>query len=323
MKTLASFTLLFFLTAAAFSFPGNHPDTVTVTSDSEEVSDSSEEAMSPELMKMLNVLGSLQYKSGEIEIGNGIAKVTVPEGFKFLEAKDAQAVLSDLWQNPPDPDILGLMVPDSINFFDASSWAITYSYQEDGHVKDDDAADTDYDELLEQMKEETNAANEERAKQGYEKVTLIGWAQQPFYDKATHKLHWAKEANFEGDSTNTLNYNIRMLGRKGVLVMNVISGMDNLSLVKSKMNDVLASTNFTAGSRYEDFDSSVDKIAEYGIGALVAGAVLAKTGLLAKIGIILLKGWKIIALAIVGLGALFRKKFMKKSEQNPTEGNPQ
>src|SRR5215510_3487666 len=121
MKTLVSLALFLFLAAVAFSFPGNHPDTVTVTSDTEEISDSSD-FNSSYLLKMLNVLGSLQYKSGEIEIGNGIAKVTVPDGFKFLEAKDAQAVLSDLWQNPPDPDILGLMVPDSINYFDASSW---------------------------------------------------------------------------------------------------------------------------------------------------------------------------------------------------------
>jgi uncharacterized membrane-anchored protein len=318
MKTLISFALCLFLSAAAFSFPSN-PDSTNI-SDSE-VSDSS--GLSKEIIKMLDVLSSLQYKTGEVEIGKGIAKVTVPEGFQFLEAKDAQAVLSGVWGNPPDADILGLLVPDSIKIFDPSSWAVTYSYLEDGHVKDDDAADTDYDELLGKMKEETDAANEERAKQGYEKVKLIGWAQQPFYDKATHKLHWAKEANFEGDSVNTLNYNIRMLGRKGVLVMNVISGMDNFGHVKSKMNDVLTSTNFTKGNRYEDFDSSVDKIAEYGIGALVAGAVLAKTGLLAKLGLILIKGWKIIALAVVGAGAFLKKKFFGKKDQNPTEGNPQ
>jgi len=321
MKTVISFVLCLFLTAAAFSFPGNHPDTVTVTSDPEGISDSSE--FSADLSKMLQVLGSLQYKTGEVEIGNGIAKVAVPPGFYFLEANDAQAVLTDLWHNPPDRDILGLLVPDSITLFgDEASWAVTYSYMEDGHVKDDDAADTDYDELLEQMQKETKDDNEERAKQGYEKVELIGWAQQPFYDKATHKLHWAKEAKFEDDSVNTLNYNIRMLGRKGVLVMNVISGMDNFGNVKSKMNDVLGSTNFTKGNRYEDFDSSIDKVAEYGIGALVAGAVLAKTGLLAKIGIILVKSWKFILIGLAGLGALLKKKFFKKGEENPPAGNP-
>jgi len=155
---------------------------------------------------------------------------------------------------------------DFIDFFANESWAITYSFEEDGYVKDDDAKDINYTELLDQMKTDTKEANEKRVKDGYEKIQLVGWAQEPFYDNATHKLHWAKEIKFETDSINTLNYNIRMLGRRGVLVMNVISGMDNLPLVKSKMNTILASTDFTKENRYEDFNSSTDKIAEYGIG---------------------------------------------------------
>jgi len=260
-----------------------------------------------------SILQSIDYKTGEITL-SGIATVKVPGGFKFLSARDAQAVLTHFWHNPPDFTILGMLVPDSIDFFANESWAITYSFEEDGYVKDDDAKDINYTELLDQMKTDTKEANEKRVKDGYEKIQLVGWAQEPFYDNATHKLHWAKEIKFETDSINTLNYNIRMLGRRGVLVMNVISGMDNLPLVKSKMNTILASTDFTKENRYEDFNSSTDKIAEYGIGALIAGGILAKTGLLAKIGIIFLKLWKVIALAVVGLVALLRKKFSGKKE---------
>jgi uncharacterized membrane-anchored protein len=36
-------------------------------------------------------------------------------------------------------------------------------------------------------------------------------------------MYWAKEINFGGDSENTLNYNIRVLGRKGVLLLNFIA----------------------------------------------------------------------------------------------------
>ena len=76
----------------------------------------------------------------------------------------------------------------------------------------------------------------------------------------------------------------------------------------------MASTNFIYGNRYEDFDESNDKIAEYGIAGLIAGGVLAKTGLLAKLGFFLLKMWKAIAFAIVaGFGA-FKKFFGKKSK---------
>ena len=64
------------------------------------------------------------------------------------------------------------------------------------------------------------AANEEREKQGFERVTLIGWAEPPSYDAAAHKLYWAKELAFADNPDHTLNYNIRVLGRRGVLVLN-------------------------------------------------------------------------------------------------------
>ena len=41
---------------------------------------------------------------------------------------------------------------------------------------------------------------------------------------------------------------------------------------------------------------------------LTAGGVLAaKTGLLAKIGLLLLKAWKLVLVAAVAIGALFRR----------------
>jgi len=263
------------------------------------------------MQRIDSFIQTFEYKTGHIDIGSVVA-VDVPDGFKFLSARHAQIVLTELWDNPPDNSILGMLIPDSIDFFDASSWAICYSYDEDGHVKDDDAAEINYTDLLEQMKEEGRNANESRVKEGYRKIELVGWAQPPYYDKTTHKLHWAKELSFENDPVNTLNYNIRMLGRKGVLVMNIIAGLDHMPVVKSHMNTILASTNFTNGNRYEDFDDSIDKVAEYGIGGLVAGAVLAKTGILAKIGLLLLKTWKFIALGIVAFFSYFKKKLFAK-----------
>ena len=105
-----------------------------------------------------------------------------------------------------------------------------------------------------------------------------------------------------------------MLGRKGVLVMNVIAGMDNMKVVNASMVKILASTAFTSGNRYEDFDNNLDKVAEYGIGGLIAGGILAKTGILAKLGIFFLKAWKIIAVAVVGLFGYIKAKFFGKKE---------
>jgi uncharacterized membrane-anchored protein len=273
--------------------------------------------------KIDSLMSRLDYKTGKITLQGDLATVAVPEGFAFLDGKDAQFVLTDLWNNPEDHDILGMMVPKGVDLLASESWAVIYSYEEDGHVDDDDAEGTDYGELLGDMQKEISANNSSRITAGYPATELIGWAKSPYYDKASHKLHWAKEIKFGTDSINTLNYNIRMLGRKGVLVMNIVSGMDNMKLVEANVEKILASTNFNPGNTYADFDSDVDKVAEYGIGGLIAGGILLKTGLLAKLGIILLKAWKFIAIGVVGLFAFIRKKLTGRSKDDQDTPRPE
>jgi uncharacterized membrane-anchored protein len=92
--------------------------------------------------------------------------------------------------------------------------------------------------------------NKTRKEQGYAPMTLVGWAEQPSYDKGQHKLYWAKELHTDGDKDNGLNYNIRVLGREGVLVLNAVSGMEQIAQIKTEMKKVTGFTEFTPGNRY-------------------------------------------------------------------------
>jgi uncharacterized membrane-anchored protein len=277
--------------------------------------DSTEIAAEEQMAGLDSVIQSMDFKKGSYILKSDLATITIPQGFTFLEANDAHYILTDIWGNPEDKTVLGMLVPESADLLNSDAWAIVYTYEEDGHVEDDDAEDIDYDEMLKDMQKQSREYNAERTKEGYPAVEVIGWAQKPYYDAATHKLYWAKELEFGGDSLHTLNYNIRMLGRKGVLVMNVIAGMNQLPLVNNNIKNIIASTEFNKGNRYEDFDSSSDKIAEYGIGGLIAGGVLAKTGLLAKLGLLITKIWKVVAIAAIALIGFFRNKLGSKKNK--------
>lgn len=260
---------------------------------------------------------NLQYQSGRVVLDGEIATVTVPEGFKFLDAKQSRTVLEDMWGNPPDESILGMLFkknesPLSDNF----SYAVTVSFSEDGYVKDDEAKEIDYDELLQSMKDDEEGDNKERTEEGYPPIRLIGWASPPFYDAETKKLHWAKNLKFGDEEINTLNYNIRMLGRKGVLVLNVISDMNQIEAVKRDVPTILASTEFNEGHRYADFNPGIDTVAAYGIGALIAGKVFAKAGLF----VLLAKFWKLIAIGVVAFGGMLRKLFSGNKDVAETSG---
>lgn len=304
---------VFFLMVFSIQARGN--DTLQI--DNAQYSDEELAAMYQHLMDSIEATFSYDY--GTITLKNGLATIIVPEGFKYLNGKESDRVLTEIWGNPPTPDepSLGMFFPENASPVSDSSYAINITYTEDGYINDDDAKDIDYDDLENTMKESFAEGNKIRKEQGYPTMDFVGWASTPFYDEANKKLHWAKELKFEGSPVNTLNYNIRILGRKGYLELNAIGEMPMLGEIKNSIDPILGSVNFNDGNKYSDFNPDIDKVAAYGIGGLIAGKLLAKAGLLAKIGIILAKFWKIIALAFIGFFAGIKKFFGKKEE--PTE----
>ncbi|HEY0978885.1 MAG TPA: DUF2167 domain-containing protein [Flavobacteriales bacterium] len=304
------------LTFAAEAIPA--PDTLTMSEAAGEVKmEAGQQAY------IDSIEGSFTYQHGRVELSNGVAGLDIPKGFKFLDQQQSADVIVGLWGNPDADGVLGMVLPEEIGVLSDGSYAFVVQYDEMGYVKDDDADDVDYDELAEEMKSGEAEHNAERAKNGYEPMYFIGWATKPFYDKEHKVLHWAKEIKF-GDSTtvNTLNYNVRVLGRKGVLVLNAVSTMNELALVQQHIPDVLEMVQFNDGFRYEQFDSKVDDVAAWTIGGLVAGKVLAKAGILALV----LKNIKLVLIALAAAGAgifrFFGGKKKKKEEEAPAPVPP-
>jgi len=210
-------------------------------------------------------------------------------------------------------NVLGMIMPSSKTPID-DSWGAIITFDEDGYVSDDDAANISYADLLREMQEATARGSEERVKQGFASIRLVGWASPPFYDRATHKLHWAKELEFGDSPQHTLNYDVRALGRKGVLKMNFVAGMEQLAEIRGVIPSVMAMPEFVVGSRYQDYVPGADKVAAYGIGGLIAGKVLSKAGLLALALVFLKKGWILVVLALAGLWKLVAR-FVRRAPQ--------
>lgn len=247
------------------------------------------------------VLDRLDLKHGLQPLGDGFAQVAVAEGYYFLDPEASQLVLHELWGNPPAPPPLGMIFPADASPLD-DSWGLTIDFDPIGHVSDEDAAGYDYDDLLRQMQDDTAEENKWRIENGYQAIVLKGWAEPPHYDAAERELYWAKTLYFAGDDGDTLNYNIRELGRKGVLVENFIAGSHQLEAVKAAVPDVRQMISYTDGNRYADFQPGVDTVAAVGIGGLIAGKVLSKAGLLAVLLVVLKKGGFLVFLPLAWIG---------------------
>lgn len=247
---------------------------------------------------------SLKYQQGKIVLPNGKAELNLSEKFRYLSPEDTERLLVEAWGNPKSDPSLGMIVPADVSPLDPAGWGVVVEYEDSGHVSDADAMEINYDDLLADMKASAKASNEERIKAGYGAIDLVGWASKPYYDAAGHRLHWARELKFDDSSDNTLNYNIRVLGREGVLVLNAIAGMAQFAAIKPELEQVVKVAEFTPGNRYSEFNEATDRMSEYGLAALVAGGVAAKAGWFAPV-LLFLK--KFGVLLVLGLGWLGKK----------------
>lgn len=256
----------------------------------------------------------LSFRQGDVAVGDGLATFKLTPAFRYLDADQTERVLR-AWGNPPGARTLGMVLPSDIGPMEDGSWAVVISYDEDGFVDDKGAEKIDYDELLRQMQKETKDANQERAKAGFEPVELVGWAEPPHYDRAAHKLYWAKQLKFGAAESDSLNYNIRVLGRRGVLVLNAVAGVDQLSQVRDAMQSLIPVVEFNEGHRYADYLPGKDKLAEYGVGALIVGSLAAKTGLFKGLIAMLLASKKLLIIGLAAAAAAVKKFFGKGSQQ--------
>ena len=194
-------------------------------------------------------------------------------------------------------------------------WAVVLSYMDDGHVDDSDARKIDYKDLMADMKKSTRRG-QRRAREGRLSAgwSCVGWATEPRYDGSTAQDVLGQGAATSAASHHTLNYDVRVLGREGVLSMNAVAGIGQLSTIQRDMTSLQSLADFNSGYRYEEYNKSTDKLAAYGLGALVAGGVAAKLGLFAKLLAIIVAAKKLIIAGVIALGGLFVKIFKGRKE---------
>lgn len=243
----------------------------------------------------------------KVELGHDL-QLALPEGFLYLDPPQAKKLMEKNG-NFFNDNLLGVVVQAD------SDWLITIRYTEDGYVKDDEAAKLNADDLLKQLHDGTEEANEERQKHGFPPIHVAGWSEPPTYQARSHHMVWGMRLKRDNAELETVNFNTRVLGRKGYVAINLIDDSKAIDAAKPAAATILAATTYEPGWRYEDFDPKKgDKVAEYGLAALVLGGValkVAKVGLLAKFGaklialLIALK--KAIVLAVAGFVAWLKR----------------
>lgn len=276
--------------------------------------------------KDVALLHSLHPRSGVVALPAAAAKLDLGAKYDFLDAADAKRVLIEGWGNPPSQadGVLGMIFPHGETFLDKEGWAAVVTYEQTFYVSDKNVQTSDYDKLLNDMKSGEDAENDARKKDGFEPVHLIGWAQPPSYEPATHDLIWARDIRFGDSDVDTLNYDVRHLGRRGVLSLNIVSTMPHLADIRAAAPQVARTAEFDPGARYADHQW-LDKSAGYGLVGLVAagaGLVVAKkVGLVALFALLAKKGVALLAVAGVAIANWFRRLTGRKPVSSPPQSD--
>lgn len=226
------------------------------------------------------------------------ASISVPAGCLFT-GKDGVRSFLEATQNNASGNERGVLLCPANGTSD--TWFVLFSYDESGYVRDDEGSSLDADAILESVRSGTEAGNRERKRRGWATLTVDGWATKPFYDRATNNLTWAITAH-DNEGGRTVNHSVRLLGRGGVMHADLVTSPDALTALVPTFNGTIRGFTYTSGFKYAEWRSG-DKVAAYGLTALVAGGAgvaLVKSGLLVKF-------WKLIVIGFAAaVGALKR-----------------
>lgn len=226
-----------------------------------------------------------------------LAEIQVPAGMVFTGREGTKKWMENT-HNLANDDMLGVIAP----ITEDQKWWVIFEYNEVGHVPDEEKDKLDASAILKSVREGTAEANKERRKRGWDEMEIVGWAREPFYDPSTNNLTWAIRGR--SPTGENVNYSVRLLGREGYMSADLVLAPEELSTAIGPFDRLLSGYSYVEGKRYAEYRKG-DKLAAYGLTALVAGgagAIAAKTGLLAKF-------WKLIVVAVLAGAAAFRRFF--------------
>ena len=246
-------------------------------------------------------LDSLAWQSApKIGAIGSQAQIRLDNNTRFLDSVNTNKFLQ-LEGNPPVENAYSI-APRSLK------WFAIFEFDPTGHVRDDEKIDPD--DLLNTLKDQNGRGIQERKRLGLPILHLTEWFVPPHYDVETKRLEWATKL-VDDSGRVTVNYLTRILGRTGVMGAVLVSDPDNLEEDTRAFRLALKGFEFVPGQRYSEFQSG-DKVAEYGLAALIVGgaaAAAAKTdagkALFKFIGI----GTFAVGAAVMGF---FRRLFSRK-----------
>jgi len=256
-----------------------------------------------------NPLADIKWEVGPIDVKIGdIADLKVPDGYIYA-GKAGTKKLMEITGNPPSGKELGFLSPKDMG------WFVVFEFDSIGYIEKAEEEELDAEDLLDTIKKGNEQANELRKQRGWSTLSVDGWLKEPNFDPSSKNLQWAIKGTSQGKPV--VNFNTRLLGRRGVMAVNLVTDPYKLEGTIPVVKKLLGGYTFVDGERYAQYEEG-DKIAKYGLAALIAGggaALGAKLGLFAIIAKFFKSFWKLILVGVAVFFGAIRKLFGGKGAE--------
>ena len=107
-----------------------------------------------------------------------LATIHLPDPYSFIPVTEAASFMRALG-NSTDERFVGLIIPKQSGQY----WFVIVEYNDSGHLRDEDARTWNADELLQSIKDGTEASNKERIERGITALDVAGWVESPAMTK--------------------------------------------------------------------------------------------------------------------------------------------
>lgn len=204
---------------------------------------------------------SFTYQEGKVVLDNGVV-LSVPEGYRFLNAVQGRTLVERLWGNPQNPGFLGLLLPKPGSHTAGHLFGIEISMDESGYLSQPEARQLNYTALMQKMQQHLVQDNNWRSRRGLNTVTEMYWALPPVYHETDNTLHLVRMLQL-GKSAAVLNYELRMLTRTGALCLTAVANPGQLEKLQALMPAMSAHVHLPIGQRYLDFNPHTDRMAAW------------------------------------------------------------
>jgi uncharacterized membrane-anchored protein len=215
-----------------------------------------------------------KWVAGPASVSLGdFADIQVPQGYLFLADTNEARVLFQRNQDAFPSDFAGILAPAS------AAWSAVLRFTDVGYVKTSPDERIDPAGVLRAVKKKIQLEMQEnniklemqeagRAGRMSRSVKSVIWELAPEFDAADHSLECAYRIEFQSDKV--VNQSIRLLGRKGVLVVTAVRAVQSPTELIS-LKELMKGVTFKAGNDYADYQAG-DKIASVGgISELITG----------------------------------------------------